>query len=172
MNKMLLAAVAATAMISSAAFAAVTFDSSTGVGFVGKGDVQVPFGWNNKTLQNNATGVTFEYRSTDTYEAECEFFTGPDKNRTRHTNDVELVTGVSGSVDGDPRQGKSQFTGFNLKGFIGDPTVVGGTIPVVGEACKTGTGNSESQWLSVDKISSTGGLYAIHTPTNNSALIY
>ena len=41
------------------ASAAVTFDSDTGVGFVGKGDVQLAFGWNNTQLQKNAPGVAF-----------------------------------------------------------------------------------------------------------------
>jgi hypothetical protein len=33
----------------------VTFNETNGTGFVGKGDVQVAFGWNNKQLQTNAT---------------------------------------------------------------------------------------------------------------------
>jgi hypothetical protein len=40
------------------ASASVAVDSS-GNGFVGKGDVQVAFGWNNKQLQDNAKNVTF-----------------------------------------------------------------------------------------------------------------
>jgi hypothetical protein len=40
------------------ASASVAVDSN-GMGFVGKGDVQVAFGWNNATLQKNAAGVTF-----------------------------------------------------------------------------------------------------------------
>ena len=58
MKKMLLAAAAATVFISAAALASVTFDPNTGTGFVGKGDIQVPMGWNNKQLQNNAGGVS------------------------------------------------------------------------------------------------------------------
>jgi hypothetical protein len=49
----------ATLMLAPAANAAVTFNDTTGTGFVGKGDVQVAFGWNNKQLQTNATGVSF-----------------------------------------------------------------------------------------------------------------
>src|SRR5918996_4693526 len=51
----LTAIVAAFAIGMTAAFALVTFDPSTGTGFVGKGDVQTAFGWNNKQLQNNAS---------------------------------------------------------------------------------------------------------------------
>jgi hypothetical protein len=49
-----------------AVFAAVTFDPETGTGFVGKGDVQTAFGWNNKQLQDNAGLVQF--RATTTSE--------------------------------------------------------------------------------------------------------
>ena len=49
MNKIrVLAAIAALA-VSTAALATVTFDPATGIGFVGKGDVQLAFGWNNAT---------------------------------------------------------------------------------------------------------------------------
>ena len=51
----------ATLMLAPAANAAVTFNETTGTGFVGKGDVQVAFGWNNKQLQTNATGVSFSF---------------------------------------------------------------------------------------------------------------
>ena len=34
-------------LIVSSALASVTFDSATGKGFVGKGDVQIAFNWNN-----------------------------------------------------------------------------------------------------------------------------
>ena len=53
--------VAATLMLAPAASAAVTFNETNGTGFVGKGDVQVAFGWNNKQLQTNATGVSFSF---------------------------------------------------------------------------------------------------------------
>jgi hypothetical protein len=38
----------------SVALAAVTFNPMTGEGFVGKGDVQLIYGWNNQQLQLNA----------------------------------------------------------------------------------------------------------------------
>jgi opacity protein-like surface antigen len=57
MKKMLLAAGIALATISTAAVAAVTFDPATGTGFVGKGDIQLAFGWNNKAAQDNATAL-------------------------------------------------------------------------------------------------------------------
>jgi len=53
--------VAATLMLAPAASAAVTFNETNGTGFVGKGDVQVAFGWNNKQLQTNAKDVSFSF---------------------------------------------------------------------------------------------------------------
>lgn len=41
--------------------AAVTFNETNGTGFVGKGDVQMAFGWNNKQLQTNASTVAFSF---------------------------------------------------------------------------------------------------------------
>ncbi|ALC89376.1 hypothetical protein AM500_05950 [Bacillus sp. FJAT-18017] len=49
-------------------FASVTFDASTGTGFVGKGDVQTVLGWNNSQLQAGAGGLKFTYVTVDTYE--------------------------------------------------------------------------------------------------------
>lgn len=53
------------------ASAAVTFDPETGTGFVGKGDVQMAFGWNNKAIQDNAGGVYFTYGDIETKTQEC-----------------------------------------------------------------------------------------------------
>ena len=56
-----IAVTAATLLLAPAASAAVTINETNGTGFVGKGDVQVAFGWNNKQLQTNATGVSFSF---------------------------------------------------------------------------------------------------------------
>lgn len=69
-------------------FASVTFDPTTGAGFVGKGDVQTAFGWNNQALQANAADVTFSYNAVDTYSATCSWITGvglPASRRTTST---------------------------------------------------------------------------------------
>jgi len=55
------AVTAATLLLAPAASAAVNFNETTGTGFVGKGDVQVAFAWNNKQLQANASGVSFSF---------------------------------------------------------------------------------------------------------------
>jgi hypothetical protein len=59
-------ALVASLALAGTASAAVTFNSSTGTGFVGKGDVQIAYGWNNTSLQKNATGVTFTSRQAAT----------------------------------------------------------------------------------------------------------
>jgi hypothetical protein len=58
--------------VAGVAYATITFDGVTGVGFVGKGDVQYTFGWNNKGLQDNADSVKFQATSTDVTEVSWE----------------------------------------------------------------------------------------------------
>lgn len=141
------------------AAAAVTFDAPSGTGFVGKGDVQNAFGWNNATLQANAGGVTFSYSATDEYEAVCTFVTGEGTRGERtHNIDHTRTTAIAGALNGSPRPGPNQFTGFNLTGYAGDP-VVSGHAPVEGEACPGNPGTAGT-WSAVTLISSTGALSA------------
>jgi hypothetical protein len=61
MKKIILSALALVALaIPVAASASVTVNSN-GTGFVGKGNVQTAFGWNNAALQANASGTTFSF---------------------------------------------------------------------------------------------------------------
>lgn len=53
-SKLIGAVTAAVCMVGSA-LATVTFDPGTGTGFVGKGDVQNAFGWNNAQLLVTST---------------------------------------------------------------------------------------------------------------------
>ena len=139
-----------------AVFAAVNFDPATGTGFVGKGDVQTAFGWNNKQLQTNAAGVSFAYNTTDTYDAVCTFITGEGtKGEKTHTVTHSTSTQVSSQVAYDTRV-KNQITGFNLTG-LGTPTETGEPVPVVGEPCQGG--GTEGTWTSVTPTGSTGDLY-------------
>src|SRR4029434_6434026 len=57
--------------LSAAMTAAVTFDPYSGSGFVGKGDVQDAFGWNNAQLQSNGGAVTFTFESDAQYAQSC-----------------------------------------------------------------------------------------------------
>jgi hypothetical protein len=77
-----LAFVAALLVVLPAA-ASVTFDPLTGTGFVGKGDVQSAFGWNNQQLQANAAGVSFTYIVEGTLSQTCEREAGASEAITR-----------------------------------------------------------------------------------------
>jgi hypothetical protein len=157
MRKMLLAAAAATAMISTAAYAAVTFDADTGTGFVGKGDVQLAFGWNNAALQKNAAGVTFVYNAVDTYEAICTWTTGEGtRGEKTHNGERKRTSGVNSSIAYDARV-RNQITGFNLTGFR-ETSTIGQDAPVVGDPCPGNQGH-EGVWTSVEQTGSTGGLF-------------
>jgi len=132
--------------------------NADGTGFVGKGEVQTAFGWNNAALQKNASGVTFSYNTQDTYTAVCTFTTGEGtRGEQTHNIDHNTSTTVSSAVAYDARV-KNQITGFTLKGF-GATTTTGGSVPVVGEPCP-GNQGTDGTWTSVTKTGSTGGLYA------------
>lgn len=156
MKKIFLAAAAATALISTAAFASVSFDSSTGTGFVGKGDIQVLYGWNNAQAQSNAKLVSFSYDATDTYDVACEWTTttgGPNSHEIFHDITVPRHTRVASSINSDPRK-TGQYTGYNLNGF--GSTTTEGSVPTVGGTCP---GNSNVGIVTaVTLTGSTGGL--------------
>lgn len=161
-DKTFLAVVAAAgvlALTASPALADVSFDSSSGTGFVGKGDVQTAFAWNNKQLQANAHDVSFSYDATVSYAATCTFVTG-DGTRGEKTHDVahRSSTALSSAVDADPRQAKGQqVTGFVLTGFAGEPTTTGRPAPVVGGPCMGNPGH-DGTWTSVTVTGASGGL--------------
>jgi hypothetical protein len=102
----------------------VTFNPVLGTGFVGKGDVQTAFGWNNATLQSNARGVGFQYYATTTATWTCRWTTGEGTNGEQtHTLDRTTIQGVAGTVAYDTRT-RNQITGFNLTGWSSNPTII------------------------------------------------
>jgi hypothetical protein len=119
--------------VASIAYAAVTFDPTTGTGFAGKGDVQTVLGLNNAQIQAQAPSLVFTYVSTDTYEVVNAWATGNADNPVSlnsHTETVTTTVGVNAAVVYDSRKNsQGQVTGFNLTG-LGAKTVVG-TIPEV-----------------------------------------
>lgn len=110
-------ALVAFAAFSAVAGAAVTFDGATGTGFVGKGDVQLIAGWNNKQLQDNASLVQFQASSTTEVSWECTHTKDPDKIKER-----ERTTTTAGIVSHVARE-RNQITGFNLSGYSSTGTV-------------------------------------------------
>jgi hypothetical protein len=114
---MLLVGTVAAFALAGAAAATVTFDFGTGTGFVGKGDVQSAFGWNNAALQANAASVSFYTQEIDTWYQDCvtndghgEFtVVGARIQRQRQVNDqVQYDTRTNRRAD---------VTGFILTGY-------------------------------------------------------
>ena len=111
----------------------------TGTGFVGKGELQDPWGWNNQTLQQNASGVSFSVESQGRYEYDCEWVTG-EGTRGQRTHQVthKRTSLVSSALDYETRTNQSkknvQVTGFVLTGFS-SASEPGTALPVVGGPC-------------------------------------
>lgn len=141
----LLAAAAMAVGVGTAA-ASATFDPDTGTGFVGKGDVQKVFGWNNQTLQSSAAGVAFAYSSeTDTqYDVTCEFDTttgGRTPRIVHHVINKKANVGSAVAYDvtkANRNNPRGDVTGFNLTGKANETTDESGSVPVVGDPCPGG----------------------------------
>lgn len=134
---------------------------NTGTGFVGKGEVQTPWGWNNARLQSNASGVTFTVESDVDYSAVCMWVTG---EGTRGEKEHRITRNRSTSVDKEVLRElrtnpKSAVTGFNLLGF-GAVNETGTALPVEGEPCiGEGTG---ATWETVTELGSSGAALFAH----------
>lgn len=102
--------------ISFAANASVTYDEE-GVGFVGKGDVQSLFGWNNHDLQANAEFIQFRMVMPGGVASwKCEGI-NPGNNLVMHTKGPVAVE-MNSDVSVDARKNRNgQVTGFLLNGF-------------------------------------------------------
>jgi hypothetical protein len=157
-------------VLASAASATVSFDptgsltpsnSQGAYGFVGNGDVNTAFGWNNQKLQKQAGNLSFSYNNnTEDFSAVCEWTTGTG-TRGQQTHDITVPrqTSISDSIDYLSRTNQ-QVDGFLLTG-AGIP-VLQGTVPVVGAACVGNTDGVDfnGTWTSVtDNGSLGGGLY-------------
>jgi hypothetical protein len=156
MKKMFFASAIALGMISTAAIAAVTVDETTGTGFVGKGDVQFVFGWNNKQLQDNAGNVDFRLNSE--VVTEVSWACTNTNNENIQPRERTTTTSTVGLVDNVARE-RNQITGFNLTGFDGAPT--GGTPTTEGpqlNSCPSGPWTLTTPAGEPEVVSSTGGL--------------
>lgn len=86
--------------------AAVTFDGSTGTGFVGKGDVQTAFGWNDAKLQARAAGVTFSTSAPAT-----QTLTSTATQDGTQAGTIDVTRSVSCFIDGK----RQDFTNFGSR---------------------------------------------------------
>lgn len=118
-------------------------------------------------LQKQAKTVGFKYVGVETYEAECEWWTGPTHNRKRHTVNRTETSAVNGTIEYETRQ-RNQINGFILGGYLGDPTVTG-EAPEVGDSCIGG--GTGATFTSVEMVSSSGSLY-VTTLEGNSSVIW
>jgi len=115
------------------AFASVTFAPATGLGFVGKGDVQTVLGYANAKIQTEANNLKFTYEKTDEYDLTLVWYTGPVKNTKIHHVSHTASYAVSNTVNYEARK-MNQYTGFNLTSLallsedptphVGDPVVI------------------------------------------------
>jgi hypothetical protein len=152
----------ALAAAASLAMATVVFDFSTGVGFVGKGDIQNAFSLNNPQLQqalNSCAGdasscpLSFSHTANDVYEAVCTFTTGTGtRGQKTHNITIPRHTNINAAVAFDARK-NNQIDGFNLTGD--GNTTHGADVPVVGQPCVEEGGNG-GVWTSVVLVSSSG----------------
>ena len=147
MRKFIIAAsIAALAVVPTVASAA-DFNAETGHGFVGKGEIQTPFSWNDQKLQSNAANVTFTYDKTtaEDWAVTCEWDTsstqGKDHEVVIKHHEARKSADVNAAVAYDVKSGSrinpnSKVTGFNLtdKGIV-TTTSSGDDIPAVGDAC-------------------------------------
>jgi len=116
---------------------AITFDVATGDGFVGKGNVQATYGWDNALLQTCApTGDIncVEFRAQTETETTWQCRNSNNQNiqeRTRTTT----VSGVFDDTSREPRN-QNQVTGFILTGYNGAATIETDGPPL--ESCPSG----------------------------------
>lgn len=137
------------------AYAAVTFDPDTGKGFVGKGDVQEVFGWNNKQLQDNAASVTFTFVSKTVSEVSWECTnTNNDKIQERERTTTTETSGVLSSIARE----RNQITGFNLNGFSSTETTPPVTEGPAVNSCPSGPWTLTSP-AGDPEVSTTGTLF-------------
>jgi hypothetical protein len=133
----LFTAIAAAALVSAPAFAEVDVDAS-GVGFIGKGDVQLALDWNNHDLQANYTGLSFSMNATQTTTWTCMHINGAGKPVF---NPRENITTGGGTLIVEPRfNPQDDVTGFFALGFDGGGSTTSSGHPL--GSCPSGNGST------------------------------
>jgi len=150
MRKMLWAAGAGLALVSTAALASVTLDVTDGslTGFIGKGDVQSAFHFNNKQMQDTKDTVKFVFSDTLHVTFSCTFQT----THTTHTHDWDRSGDLSMKWVGNPRLNPTgSGTGWLVSG---DLHLTGNLasltdFPVEGQPCPLGNGTVDEGSINV-----------------------
>jgi hypothetical protein len=124
MKTLLRTALFATALAAAPAFAEVNVDEY-GFGFIGKGDVQLAFDWNDAALQANADALSFSMRGNSTTTTWDCIHTNPAGHVVR--NPRNNTTSTSGLLLHEARRNpQNRVTGFFALGF--DPEASSGTV--------------------------------------------
>jgi hypothetical protein len=135
--------------------AAVTFDPATGTGFVGKGDVQNVYGWNNPQLQANANNVQFRVQSE--IVTETSWTCTNESNQNEQVRERTTTSTVQGVVTSVARE-RNQVTGFYISGYAGEPVVDSSTDGPQLNSCPSGPWTLTEPAGEPEVVSSTGGV--------------
>ena len=65
------ASLVAVGLLTAATYLTITYDPTTGTGFVGKGDVQLVLGLNNAKIQAAAASLNFTQQTTEIVQQGC-----------------------------------------------------------------------------------------------------
>ncbi len=151
--------IATMVIMMSPAFALASFNMEDGTGFVGKGDVQSAFGWNNAKAQTEAGNLTFTYIDQATYNLTCDLYFSPGNSGEStyyETVTVSREQSVNDAVAYASRT-EQQVNGFNLVGYSSQ-TGSNFDAPQIGDSCPRSIGRGIV--TAVELVSSTpGGLY-------------
>jgi hypothetical protein len=134
---------------------AINVDYSTGVGFVGKGDVQLALGLNNKQLQDQAASLEFTFNSEVVSEVSWTCTNSNNENTKVRERTTTITT--EGIVSSIARE-KNQITGFNLNGFTGTPTTSSTSEGNELNSCPGGPWTLTTHAGAPEVISTDGGL--------------
>lgn len=176
-------AAASVVLAAGPALATATFDPATGTGYVGKGDVQVPFGWNNTMLQSNAEKVSFTYVDSTEYDVTCKETVdvtevnkqGKEQKKKVHTFAVsDAVAAVT--YDATKRtklNPKGAVTGFHI---TGKNETIPADPPAEGDVCQIeelGENGVAGKVTLVEQTATTGDtLTASHAALGKSAVVW
>jgi len=106
-----------------------------GTGFVGKGDVQFTFDWNNAMLQKKAEFV--EFKAVSEVVTEQSWVCTNSNNETTQERARTTTTTIAGLVDSIARE-RNQITGFNLLGYSDAPDETSSTDGQPLNSCPSG----------------------------------
>jgi hypothetical protein len=125
---------------------AVTYDFGSGEGFIGKGDVQYTYGWNDRDLQANAKSVKFRVASQTVFEVSWECTNEKnEKIQEREQTTTISLQGLLTTVTRDNKSGK--VTGFKLEGYDGLSTSTTSTEGPAVNSCPGDSGNGDKWTL-------------------------